>query len=324
MTVRRHGIASKFNAIRSMRPASRGILPLRARLPRPPMVGRRGPRKIYARIGNLEVRLARTKGDLKRAQRLRYHVFYEEMSAIADPLVMMSRRDEDAFDAICDHILVVDVGEEEKGRRPWRRPRVVGTYRILRQDVAELHDGFYTQGEYDIAPMLEALGSGTRFMELGRSCVLKEYRNRRTLELLWQGIWNYAREYKIDAMLGCASFEGTDPKRHAEALSYLYHHAMAPEQWRARAHDDFYVDMNMMPKGEINTRSVMRSLPPLIKGYLRVGAFVGDGAVIDHQFGTTDVFVIQPIEAINERYFTHFGAPDEFEQATPSLTPQLN
>ncbi|MDA7947999.1 MAG: GNAT family N-acetyltransferase [Hyphomicrobiaceae bacterium] len=324
MTVRRHGIASKFNPIRSIRPSG-GMLPFRARLPRPPIVGRRVPHKVYGRIGNLEVRLARSKGELKRAQRLRYHVFYEEMSAIADPLVMMSRRDEDAFDAICDHLLVVDLGAEEKGRRPWRRrARVVGTYRILRQDVAELHDGFYTQGEYNIAPMLDALGPDTRFMELGRSCVLKSYRNRRTLELLWQGIWNYAREHRVDAMLGCASFEGTDPRRHAEALSYLHHHALAPEQWRARAHDDIYVGMNMLPESEINTRAVIRSLPPLIKGYLRVGSYVGDGAVIDHQFGTTDVFVILPIEAINERYFAHFGAPDEYEQTVPSFTPQLN
>ncbi len=325
MTVRRHGIASKFNPIRSVRPGSGRVLPFRARLPRPPMVGRRVPPKVYARIGNLEVRLARSKGDVKRAQRLRYQVFYEEMSAIADPLVMMSRRDEDAFDAICDHLLVVDVGEDVKGRRPWRRgPRAVGTYRILRQEVAELHDGFYTQGEYNIAPLLEALSGSTRFMELGRSCVLKSYRNRRTLELLWQGIWNYAREHKIDAMLGCASFEGTDPSRHAEALSYLYHHSMAPKQWRARAHDDIHVDMNMMPATEIDARTVIRSLPPLIKGYLRVGAYVGDGAVIDHQFGTTDVFMILPIEAINERYFSHFGAPDEYADAGPALTPQLN
>ena len=282
-------------------------------------------RKVYGRLGNLEVRLARSKGDLKRAQRLRYHVFYEEMSAIADPIAMMSRRDEDEFDPVCDHLLVVDVGEEEKGRRPWRRrPRVVGTYRILRQDVAELHDGFYTQGEYNIAPLLEALGDSKRFMELGRSCVLKSYRNRRTLELLWQGIWNYAREHGIDVMLGCASFEGIDPRRHAEALSYLYHHALAPERWRARAHDDIHVEMNMMPASDIDTRAAIKALPPLIKGYLRVGAYVGDGAVIDHQFGTTDVFIILPVEAINTRYFAHFGEPDEYARSTPSFVTPLN
>lgn len=324
MTERRLGFASKFNPIR-FRPVGGRMLPFRPRLPRPPLVGRRLPAKVYGRLGKLEVRLARTKGDLKRAQRLRYHVFYEEMSAIADPIAMMSRRDEDEFDAICDHLLVFDVGDEDKGRRPWRRRlRVVGTYRILRQDVAELHEGFYTQGEYNITPLLDAFGDGKRFMELGRSCVLKSYRNRRTLELLWQGIWNYAREHAVDVMVGCASFEGTDPRRHAEALSYLYHQALAPKRWRVCAHDDVHIDMNMMPASEIDSRAAVKALPPLIKGYLRAGAYVGDGAVIDHQFGTTDVFIIMPIEAINDRYIAHFGAPDEFAQTAPSLITHLN
>jgi putative hemolysin len=225
----------------------------------------------------------------------------------------MSRRDDDPYDAYCDHLLVLDHGDDEKSLRPWpHRPRVVGTYRILRQDVAEAHDGFYSQGEYNISPMLEALEADFRVMELGRSCVLKPYRNRRTLELLWQGIWNYAREHNICAMLGCASFEGTDPSRHAEALSFLHHNSRAPERWRVAAHDAVRVDMNMKPSDEIQFRDAIRAMPPLIKGYLRLGAYAGDGAVVDHQFGTTDVFIILPIEAINERYFAHFGAPDEF------------
>lgn len=317
---KRRGFTSMFNPIRGLRPAPGTRLPFRPRLPRTPLVGRRGEERVYGRIGNLEVRLARGKGDIKKAQRLRYQVFYEEMSAIPDALAMMSRRDEDPFDSICDHLLVVDHDRPANGRRRWsRKPRIVGTYRILRQDVAELNDGFYTQGEYDIAPLLERMGDTCRFMELGRSCVLKPYRNRRTIELLWQGIWTYAREHGIGAMLGCASFEGTDPQRHAEALSYLYHFARAPGQWAVRAHDNLHVEMNRMPAEQVNERAAIKALPPLIKGYLRVGALVGDGAVIDHQFGTTDVFVVLPVESINERYFGHFGAPDEFATASPAL-----
>lgn len=324
MTPKRRGITTMFNPMRGLRPVPGSRLPFRPRLPRSPLVGRRAPAKVYGRIGNLEVRLARGKGDLKRAQRLRYHVFYEELSAIPDPLAMISRRDEDPFDALCDHLLVIDHGAQEKGRRPWsRRPRVVGTYRILRQDVADMNDGFYSQGEYDIAPMLDALPDDCRVMELGRSCVLKEYRNRRTIELLWQGIWTYAREHGIGAMIGCASFEGTDPSRHAEALSYLHHHASAPDPWRVRAHEGIHVDMDLLPPSQIDTRHAVRALPPLIKGYLRVGASFGDGAVIDHQFGTTDVFVVLPVEAISERYFSHFGAPDEFSDSA-SATGNLN
>jgi putative hemolysin len=268
------------------------------------------PPKVYGCIGALEVRLARKKSEIRRAQRLRYKVFYEEMSATPGALAMLSRRDEDAYDSIFDHLLVIDRGNANGGRR-WRRAKVVGTYRVLRQDVAERHDGFYTQGEYDIAPLLKAKSADHSFMELGRTCVLKPYRNRRTVELLWQGIWTYVREHGVDVMLGCASFEGIDPRTHAEALSFLHHTALAPKEWLVRAHDHLRIDMNMMPRESISQRAALKALPPLIKGYLRLGAYVGDGAVIDHQFGTTDVLIILPVGAIRSRYFTHFGAPDE-------------
>jgi len=268
------------------------------------------PAKVYGRIGSLEVRLARKKSEIRRAQRLRYKVFYEEMAATPGALALLSRRDEDAYDQVFDHLLVIDHGDDGNGRR-WRRPQVVGTYRVLRQDVADLYDGFYTQGEYDMTPLLRSKPD-YGFLELGRSCVLKPYRNRRTLELLWQGVWSYLREHGMDVMIGCASFAGTDPKAHALALSFLHHHKLAPEDWRVRAHDHLHVDMNLMPKEAIDIRAALKALPPLIKGYLRVGAYVGDGAVIDHQFGTTDVFVIMPVEEINTRYFDHFGSPDEF------------
>lgn len=327
MIARRRGIASGSGPIGPLRPQPGRNPSFRPRLPRSPLAGKRPPLKIYGRIGNLEVRLARSRSDLRRAQRLRYHVFYEEMSAIPDALAMMSRRDEDPFDPICDHLLVLDHGPGPGGRRPWRRrPRVVGTYRILRQDVAEMHDGFYTQGEYDIAALIETAGPQRSFMELGRSCVLEPYRSRRTIELLWQGVWSYAREHGIDVLLGCASFEGVDPRRHAQALSYLHHNALAPVSWRVRAHDAIAVDMNMLPANQISARAAIRALPPLIKGYLRVGASVGEGAVIDHKFGTTDVFIILPMESIEPRYFAHFGArdefnPGEFEQNAPHSGP---
>jgi putative hemolysin len=268
--------------------------------------------KVYGRMGNLEVRLARSRSDLRRAQKLRYEVFYEEMDAIPSAATMISRRDEDPYDALCDHLLVVDYGEHREDKRPWRRqPRVVGTYRVLRQDAAERGEGFYTQTEYNLKPLLAAKGADHHFMELGRSCVLKPYRNKRTLELLWHGIWAYVREHGVDVMIGCASFPGIDPKQHAVALSFLHHHARAPKEWRARAHERLYIDMNMLPAKDIDARAALKAMPPLIKGYLRLGAYFGDGAVIDRQFGTTDVMVILPVEAIDERYFGHFGGPDD-------------
>src|SRR4029079_14249837 len=266
------------------------------------------PAKVYGRLGCLEVRLARKRGEIRRAQRLRYKVLYEEMSAVPDALAILSRRDEDAFGSVFDHLLVIDRGDPTDGRR-WRRSKVVGTYRVLCQEVADLYDGFYTQGEYNLAPLIQAKPDYS-FMELGRSCVLKPYRNKRTLELLWQGVWSYVREHGANVMIGCASLAGHDPQAHATALSFLYHNALAPEDWRVKAHEHLRVDMNMMPADAVDVRAAIKALPPLIKGYLRVGAYIGDGAVIDHQFGTTDVFVIMPVEAINTRYCAHFGSPD--------------
>lgn len=269
--------------------------------------------KIYGRIGALEVRLARTKAEIRLAQRLRYQVFFEEMSATPSKKAQFLRRDEDAFDACCDHLLVVDASRTQARRRLDMKPmpKVVGTYRVLRQDVAERAHGFYTAREYDIAPLLAAKSSTHQFMELGRSCVLAPYRTKRTVELLWHGLWTYVRENRIDVMIGCASFEGADPAEHALALSFLHHHALAPAQWRCRAQDHLYVPMNRMPKETIDPKAALKAIPPLIKGYLRLGAFVGDGAVVDHQFGTTDVLIILPVEKIDPRYFEHYGAPDE-------------
>ena len=274
----------------------------------------RKPDKVYGKIGSLEVRLANRRRDIRLAQRLRYEVFYEEMSAVPSFKAELRRRDEDPYDAVCDHLLVVDDTPYAQGE-PWgarRRKKVVGTYRVLRQEIAERTLGFYTQSEYDIAPLLVARPR-YRFMELGRSCVLEPYRNKRTVELLWHGLWTYVREHKIDVMIGCASLPGTDPDEHAMALSFLHQNALAPAEWRCRAHEHLYVSMDRLPPDKIDAKRALKSLPPLIKGYLRLGAFVGDGAVIDHQFGTTDVLIILPVEKIDPRYFEHFGAPNELK-----------
>jgi putative hemolysin len=276
----------------------------------------RRPVKAYGRIGDLEVRLARTRADIKRAQRLRYEVFYNEMSAKPTLTAQMRRRDEDRYDKICDHLLVVDTSHTVDAPLGWPRRqkvRVIGTYRVLREEVAKRTLGFYTQGEYDIAPLIAAKSPRYRFMELGRSCVLKAYRNKRTVELLWHGLWTYVRQHKVDVMIGCASFEGTDPDEHAMALSFLYHYALAPEEWYVRAHPHLHVRMDRLPKSKVDVKAALKVLPPLIKGYLRLGAMIGDGAVIDRQFGTTDVLIILPVEKIDPRYFEHFGAPEERE-----------
>lgn len=268
-----------------------------------------GPRielpETLGRLGSLEVRLAAGAKEIKRAQKLRFKVFYEEMSAVPTALAALKRRDIDAYDAVCDHLLVLDHAVAAK---PFRapKPKVVGTYRLLRQSVADAHDGFYTAGEFDIAPMIAAHPE-TDFVELGRSCVLKPYRTKKTIELLWAGIWSYVQRHGIGAMIGCASLEGTDPDRLTLPLSFLHHHAPSPGDWRVRARPDRYVAMDRMRPEALDTKAAVRSLPPLVKAYLRVGATVGEGAVVDRQFGTTDVFVVMPVAAISRRYIDYFG-----------------
>ena len=272
-----------------------------------------------ARVGNLEARLAGSAAEVKLAQRLRYQVFYEEMSAVADPISALKRRDKDAFDNICDHILVID--HSVKTGRP-NRPKVVGTYRLLRQEVAEAHDGFYTASEFDVQPLIDRM-PGARFLELGRSCVLAPYRDKRTVELLWQGIWTYVQRHSIDVMFGCASLEGSDLSKLSEPLSFLQNTARAPEEYDVRALPQRYVSMDRIRPEEVNMKSAMRSLPPLIKGYLRLGAYIGDGAVVDHQFGTTDVLVILPVSRISPKYIGYFGAKHRFDERSETSS-ELN
>lgn len=259
--------------------------------------------RTMGRIGTLEVRLAQTAAEVRQAQKVRYQVFYQEGPAFPSPARLLARRDIDRYDAICDHLLVID--HAARARSALNRPTVVGTYRLLRQPLAEQYGGFYTAGEFDISGLV-ARHSRLQFLELGRSCVLSTHRNKRTVELLWLGIHAYFLQNQCDVMFGCASLDGTDPNRMALPLSFLHHYAGAPEPGRARALPQRYVEMNWMSKEAIDPKAALRALPPLIKGYLRLGAYIGDGAVIDHEFGTTDVLIVLPVSAIKQRYFEHF------------------
>jgi putative hemolysin len=265
---------------------------------------------LLGRKAGLVVRIALGKEEIEAAQHLRYRVFYEELDARphadAD-----SRLDSDHYDACCDHLLVVQETEmPDADSIPVAGGELVGTYRLLRQTIANANGGFYTASEFDIAPLI-ARKSGLQFLELGRSCVLKPYRTKPVVELLWRGIWNYVRLHNLDVMLGCASLEGTDPDVHAMPLSFMAQHCAAPDDWRVAALPDRYVEMNRVPPALVDAKSAMRALPPLIKGYLRLGCYIGDGAVVDEQFNTIDVLIVLPVSAIDPRYFAHFGAPDD-------------
>ena len=263
---------------------------------------------ILAQRNGLTVRLAISPDDIRAAQRLRFKVFYEELSAQAGADAAATRLDSDRFDTFCDHLLVIEDAAKDDDGTAVAGGRLVGTYRLLRQDMAEAHGGFYSQGEFDIAPLLQR-HAGLRFLEVGRSCVAEGFRGKPVAELLWQGIWNYVRFHKLDVMLGCASLEGTDPEKLADELSFLTHAKPAPEAWRVQALPDLHVAMDRKPLSAVDQKAVIRNLPTLVKAYLRLGCYIGDGAVIDRQFNTTDVLIVLPVSEINPRYFEHYGAP---------------
>lgn len=255
------------------------------------------------RLGKLEVRIAHTPEEILAAQKLRYRVFYEEMGA--KPLGDMQSRkvDYDTLDNFCDHLIVLDktaLTIEDS---------VIGTYRLVRRDAAKRHGGFYSSSEYDISRLLAYPGE---ILEVGRSCVAPAHRNRPTMQLLWRGIADYIAAHGIEILFGCASLPGTDPKALAVPLTYLYYYHLAAPYIRTTALPHRYVDMRLMDPAEVDPQKGISSLPPmnllppLLKGYLRLGGFVGDGAVVDEQFNTTDVCVIVKTDLIAEKYSRHY------------------
>jgi L-ornithine Nalpha-acyltransferase len=262
--------------------------------------------RILGRCGTFEIHLASARNEIREAQRLRYKVFYEEGGAIAAPRAALVRRDLCRFDKICDHLLVVDTAARSSFGRI--KPKVVGTCRLLRGEVAARHGGFYSQSEFDIAPLL-GRHAQAKFLELGRSCVHPKYRSKRVIELLWRGLWIYAKHHEIDVMIGCASLPGTNPLALALPLSFIHHRASAEAAWQVRPHAR--VPMAILGIPMVDPREGIAALPPLLKFYVRIGAKFADGAVIDRKFGTIDVFTIMPVAEIEARYIAYFGDPRE-------------
>ncbi len=228
---------------------------------------------------------------------MRYRVFFEVMGAIADHAARKRGRDRDAYDAVADHLLVIDheIGPGPEG--------VVGTYRLIKQAGADAVGRFYSAAEYDITPITSFPG---QIMELGRSCVDARYRGRAVMQLLWRGLTAYVFHHQIELLFGCASLPGTDPDALATELTYLYGHHLAPPALCPRARRERYIDMRRLDPTLVDPRRANQMLPPLIKGYLRAGGFVGDGAVVDPQFNTTDVAIIVKTDMITDKYFRHY------------------
>jgi L-ornithine Nalpha-acyltransferase len=256
-----------------------------------------GTRPVDIRSGQLQVRLAESDADIDAVQALRYRVFYDEMGAQPTPEMARRKRDFDEFDTICDHLIAIN---HALGDGP---DSVIGTYRYIRRPAAKAMGRFYSEAEYDVSKLVAHQGE---ILELGRSCVDARARNNQTLQMMWRGNAAYVFHHKIDLMFGCASLPGTDPDALAVPLSYLYQHRLAEPELRPRAVPDRFVEMNRLPPDGYDKAKAEAELPPLVKGYLRLGGFVGDGAVIDHQFNTIDISMVVKCADVTEKYYRHY------------------
>ena len=242
---------------------------------------------------DFELRLAQSDADLRAAQRLRYDVFVKELGGDG-PLVDHDQGlERDAFDPFYDHLILFDHAREGSP--------AVGVYRLLCGDKLGREGGpehFYSEAEYDLS-ILKA--SGRKLLELGRSCLHPDYRGGAAMMHLWTGLAAYVDAHQIEILFGVASFHGTDVGALQAPLSLLHHRNLAPDYIRVRAQPDVYQTMDLLPEEQIDRPAAMRAVPALIKGYLRLGGFVGDGAFVDHTFNTTDICLIIDMNLVNEK-----------------------
>lgn len=240
-----------------------------------------------------QTRLARTEDELRAAQRVRYEVFVAELGSDGPGVDHANRLETDQFDAHFDHLLLID--ENAPSDVPLG---VVGVYRLLRDDQAKQIGQFYSEAEYDLTPLRQ---SGRKLMELGRSCLLPSYRGGVAMMQMWNALGEYVLEHKIEILFGVASFHGTDPQAIAGPLSLLNARHLAPEDLRVTARSDNAVAMDLVPSEKLDARAAMLATPALIKAYLKLGGFVGQGAYIDHAFNTIDVCLVMDTARMNQR-----------------------
>ncbi len=240
---------------------------------------------------DFHLKLAETEAEMRQAQALRYEVFVAELGGSGAMVDHDQRLEQDRFDPFYDHLLLLD-------RRRDEGDRVVGVYRLLRGDQAARLGRFYSEGEYDLTPLIQ---SGRPLLELGRSCLHADYRGGTAMYELWNGLAGYVAEHGIEILFGVASFHGTDIAALAQPLSLLHHRHLAPADLRVRARAEHFQRMDLLPEAVIDRRAAMIATPALIKAYLRLGGFVGEGAFVDHAFNTTDVCLVMDTERMNAK-----------------------
>ena len=243
---------------------------------------------------SLELRLAQNDRDLQAAQRLRYQVFVTELGGDGPLVDHIARLERDEFDCVFDHLILVDPRRDADALDD-----VVGVYRLLPGDRVSGAGRFYSENEYDLSALKS---SGRRLLELGRSCVHLDYRGSAAMFHLWNGLADYVSANAIEVLFGVASFHGTDATSLAQSLAYLHHHHLAPKALRVRARPDHFQAMDVLPVEQLDRSLAMAGTPALIKAYLRLGGFVGEGAWIDHAFNTTDVCLVMDTDQMSAKH----------------------
>lgn len=252
---------------------------------------------------HFQLKIAATEAELLAAQRLRYRVFVEELGATGPTVDHANRLEFDAFDPFYDHLILID-----RRRDPGDLDHVVGVYRLLRSEVALQGPGFYSNAEYDLAPLL---ATGRHLLELGRSCVDAQHRGGVAMYLLWNALADYVQAHGIEILFGVASYHGTDVARIAQSLAFLHHHHLAPADIRVRVRDGHFQSLDLFPPDAIDRVAAMAQTPALIKAYLRVGGYIGDGAYIDRNFNTTDVFLMMDTDNMSRRHMAAYARRSE-------------
>jgi putative hemolysin len=237
-----------------------------------------------SRIPRLVFQYGRSMSDIRAAQKLRWRVFAEEMGACLnspEPGV-----DRDRFDDLCDHLLVRDT----------RNGEVVGTYRIVNAAQAREAGGFYSDSEFDLSRLSHLR---PQIMEVGRACVHPDYRSGATIAMLWAGLAEYIQTHGVQYLMGCASISMADGGHGAASIyRQLESQHAAPAEWR------------VFPKCPLPLEKLdagtMAEVPPLIKAYLRVGAYVCGEPAWDPDFNTADCLLLLPTANMDHRYSRHF------------------
>ena len=246
-------------------------------------------------VDNYVIKIAEKKSELKEAQALRYSVFYKEKKAIPTISKKILRLDYDKVDKFADHLIVID-----KNRKGIKN-KIVGTYRLIRGDIAYRYGGFYTSSEFDLFKILNSY-KHNQILELGRSCVNQDYRNGTIMNLLWKAIAEYVKLYDIKILLGCASFHGTNVMKYTNELSYLRKNFSLPDELSVKSLDPKIYPAYTEINSNINDLKTFVKLPPLIKGYLRIGGKVSHDCFVDYKFNTIDLCVIVNTNNIDEKY----------------------